>query len=135
MISQALTSQTMPSLTLIWQVLPSQLWHTISEKIWYHKLWYYVPWHHKLWHDKIWVYQGWKQASIYISVILLTCHKTTFFFLFSETFIKRYIVKRTNTAEIRPEEDQKNRVRKRRFVGRIYGIQFSWKGYRDRNRQ
>ena len=38
-----------------------------------------------------------------------------------ETFIKRYIVEKTNKAEIRP----KNRVRKRRVVGRIYGMKYS----------
>ena len=38
-----------------------------------------------------------------------------------ETFIKRYIVERTNKAE----KDQKNRVRKRRVVGRIYGMKYS----------
>ena len=38
-----------------------------------------------------------------------------------ETFIKRYIVERTNKAEIR----QKNRVRKRKVVGRIYGMKYS----------
>ena len=38
-----------------------------------------------------------------------------------ETFIKRYIVKRTSKAELRPE----NRVRKRRVVRRIYGIKYS----------
>ena len=49
-----------------------------------------------------------------------------------ETFIKRYIVERTNKADIRPEElpirqkeDQKNRVRKRRVVERIYGMKYS----------
>ena len=39
-----------------------------------------------------------------------------------ETFIKRYIVERTNKAEIR---QKKNRVRKRRVVGRIYGMKYS----------
>ena len=33
-----------------------------------------------------------------------------------ESFIKRYIVEMTN----KPESDQKNRLRKRRVVGRIY---------------
>ena len=47
-----------------------------------------------------------------------------------ETFIKRCIDVRTNKAEIRP----KNRVRKRRVVGRIYGMKYSWKGHKDRNR-
>ena len=37
-----------------------------------------------------------------------------------ETFIKRYIVERTNKAE----NDQKNRVRKWRIV-RIYGMKYS----------
>ena len=45
---------------------------------------------------------------------------------FKGTFSKRYIVERTNAAEL----DQKNRVRKRRVVGRIYGM----KGHKDRNR-
>ena len=48
-----------------------------------------------------------------------------------ETFIKRCIVDGTNKAEIRPE---KNRVRKRRVVGRIYGIKCDGKGHKDRNR-
>ena len=62
--------------------------------------------------------------------------------------MKRYVVERTNKAEIRPEEqcakregcleklwndiqlegqkyDRKNRVRKRRVVGRISGIKYS----------
>ena len=38
-----------------------------------------------------------------------------------KTFIKRYLVKRTNKAE----KDQKNRDRKRRVVGRIYGMKYS----------
>ena len=38
-----------------------------------------------------------------------------------ETFIKRYIVERTNNTDLRP----KNRVRKRRVVGRIYGAKYS----------
>ena len=37
-----------------------------------------------------------------------------------ETFMKRYIVERTNKAEIRPEEQ-----RKRRVLGRIYGMKYS----------
>ena len=37
-----------------------------------------------------------------------------------ETFIKRYIVERTNEAEIRLEEQ-----RKRRVVGRNYGMKYS----------
>ena len=39
-----------------------------------------------------------------------------------ETFIKRNIVERTNKAEIRPEEQ---RERKRRVLGRMYGIKYS----------
>ena len=35
--------------------------------------------------------------------------------------MKRYIVERTNKAEIRPE----SRARKRRVVGRIYGMKYS----------
>ena len=38
-----------------------------------------------------------------------------------ETFIKRYIVERINEAE----KDQKNRVRKWRVVGGIYGMKYS----------
>ena len=38
-----------------------------------------------------------------------------------ETFIKRYIAQRTSKAE----QDQKNRVRKRRVVERIYGTKYS----------
>ena len=37
-----------------------------------------------------------------------------------EIFTKRYIVEGTNKGEIRPE----NRVRKRRVVGRIYGMTY-----------
>ena len=48
-----------------------------------------------------------------------------------ETFIKRYIVERTIKAE---RYDRKNRVRKRRVVGRIYGMKYSLKGHEDRNR-
>ena len=39
-----------------------------------------------------------------------------------ETFIKRHTVERTNKAE---KYDRKNRVRKRRVVGRIYGMKYS----------
>ena len=35
---------------------------------------------------------------------------------------------------IRQREDWKNRVRKRRVVGRIYGMKYSSRGHRDRNR-
>ena len=35
--------------------------------------------------------------------------------------MQRYIVERTNKAET----DRKNRVRKRRVVGRIYGMKYS----------
>ena len=38
-----------------------------------------------------------------------------------ETFIKRYIVERTNEAEIRPEEQSE----KRRVVWRIYGMKYN----------
>ena len=54
-----------------------------------------------------------------------------------ETFTKRYIVERTNKAEIPPEEQtesvrrirgmkyvQKNRVRKQRVVRRIHGMKY-----------
>ena len=47
-----------------------------------------------------------------------------------ETFIKSYVVERTNKAE----KDRKNRVRKRRVVGRIYGMKYGWKGHKNRNR-
>ena len=39
-------------------------------------------------------------------------------------------MKRTNKAEIQP----KNKVRKRRVFGRIDGMKYSLKGYKDRNR-
>ena len=45
-----------------------------------------------------------------------------------ETFIKRYIVERTHKAEMRPgeqSEDEENRLRKWRVVGRIYGMKYS----------
>ena len=48
-----------------------------------------------------------------------------------KTFIKRYIVERTNKAE----KDWNNRVRNQRVVGRIYGMKYIWKGHKDRNRQ
>ena len=38
-----------------------------------------------------------------------------------KTFTKRYIVERANKTE----KDHKNRVRKRRVVGRIYGMKYS----------
>ena len=38
-----------------------------------------------------------------------------------ETFIKRYVVEKTSRAE----KDRKNRVRKRRVVGGIYGRKYS----------
>ena len=47
-----------------------------------------------------------------------------------KTFIKRYIVERTNKTELR----RRNRVRKRRLVGRIYGMKHNWKAHKDRNR-
>ena len=47
-----------------------------------------------------------------------------------EAFIKRYVVERTSTAEIRPEEQGE----KWRVVGRIYGMKYSWKGHKHRNR-
>ena len=46
-----------------------------------------------------------------------------------KTFTERYIVERTNKAE----KDQKNRGRKRRVVGRIYGMEYSWKCRKDRS--
>ena len=39
-----------------------------------------------------------------------------------ETFTERYVVERTNN---KAEKDRKNRVRKRRVVGRIYGMKYS----------
>ena len=39
-----------------------------------------------------------------------------------ETFIKRYIVERTDKVEIRPA---KIRMRNRRIVGGIYGMKYS----------
>ena len=38
-----------------------------------------------------------------------------------KTFIKRYIVERTNKAE----KERKNRARKQRAVGRMYGMKYS----------
>ena len=38
-----------------------------------------------------------------------------------ETFIKRYIVERTNKAEIRPEDQSQ----KTEVVGRVYGMEYS----------
>ena len=35
---------------------------------------------------------------------------------------------------IKQKKGRKNRVRKRRVVGRIYGMKYSWKGHKDRNR-
>ena len=40
-----------------------------------------------------------------------------------ETFIKRYIVERTNKVEIKPEEQSEKA--KRRVVGRMYGMKYS----------
>ena len=48
-----------------------------------------------------------------------------------ETFIKRDVVQRTSKAD----QDQKNRVRRRWVVERIYGMKYSWKGHKDRNRR
>ena len=47
-----------------------------------------------------------------------------------ESFIKRYILERTNKAEIRPGEQREMQ----RIVGRIYGMKYSWNGHKDRNR-
>ena len=38
-----------------------------------------------------------------------------------KSFINRYIVQRTSKAE----KDRKNRVRRRRVVWRIYGVEYS----------
>ena len=43
----------------------------------------------------------------------------------NDIFIQRYIVERTNKAEL----DKKNRVRTRRLIGRIYGMKYSLKGH------
>ena len=45
--------------------------------------------------------------------------------------MKRYITQRTNKAG---KKTRKSRVKKRRVVERIYGIKYSWKGHKDRNR-
>ena len=37
-------------------------------------------------------------------------------------------------APLRQRSDRKNRARKRRVVGRIYRMKYSWKGHKDRNR-
>ena len=34
---------------------------------------------------------------------------------------------------IRQKRDRKNRVRKQRVVGRIYGMTYGWKGHKDGN--
>ena len=47
-----------------------------------------------------------------------------------ETFIKRCIVKRTNKAEIRPEEQSETAKSCREKNGMTY----SWKGHKDKNR-
>ena len=47
-----------------------------------------------------------------------------------ETFVKRYIVEISNKADIRSEEESK----KRRVVGRIYGMKYSCNGHKGRNR-
>ena len=47
----------------------------------------------------------------------------------NESFIKKYIVERTSEAELRPKEQ-----RKRRVLGGIYGMKYSLKGHKDRNR-
>ena len=44
--------------------------------------------------------------------------------------MKRYIVERTYKAEL----NRKNRVKKRRVDGRIYGMKYSGKGHKDRHR-
>ena len=49
----------------------------------------------------------------------------------TETFIKRYIVERTNKAEIWPEEQNE---KKRRVVGRIDERKYNGKGHKDGNR-
>ena len=46
-----------------------------------------------------------------------------------ETFIKRCRVERTNKAA----KDRKHRVRKRKVVGRIYGMKYCWKGHENIN--
>ena len=46
-----------------------------------------------------------------------------------ETFIKRWIVERTDKAETRPEEQSE------KVVGRIYGMKYSWRDPKYRNTQ
>ena len=48
-----------------------------------------------------------------------------------ETFIKRFIVERTNKAEIRPEEQSEKAGSCRKNV---CGMEYSWKGHKDRSR-
>ena len=45
-----------------------------------------------------------------------------------ETLIKTYIV---GKKPVRQTWDQKNKVRKRRVVGRIFGMKYSWKGHKS----
>ena len=47
-----------------------------------------------------------------------------------ETFRKRYIVERTNKAELRPEEQSE----KAKSCGQNLWNEISWKGHKDRNR-
>ena len=49
-----------------------------------------------------------------------------------ETFVKRSIVARTNVAD---RNETGRTVRKRRVVGRSYGMRDSLKGHKDRNRR
>ena len=49
-----------------------------------------------------------------------------------ETFCKETYSWKDLWARIKTREQ--NRVRKRRVVGRIYGMKYSWKGHEDRNR-
>ena len=47
-----------------------------------------------------------------------------------QTFLKRLQLK----GPVRRKQDGKNRARKQRIVGRIYGMKHSWKGHKDRNK-
>ena len=50
------------------------------------------------------------------------------------TFIRRYIVERSNKAEIRPEEQSERRRVVGGGGGGINGMKYGWKGRTDRNR-
>ena len=48
--------------------------------------------------------------------------------------LKETLIKRQLKGPTKQKWDQKNRVRKRRVVGRIYGTKYSWKGHKDRTK-